>query len=114
MSLFPAITIMVNRPAGPGSYVNGHWVPGPTNVLTLQGSVHPASGYKLQALPEGKRDTVGFEIYTDQPLYTSDPETQDAGGPGHVLRLGPPAGQLGQRDCRQRRKPDRPYAGLAV
>jgi hypothetical protein len=79
VSLFPAVTILVNRPLGPGSYVNGHWVPGPTQVLTLQGSVHPASGQKLQTLPEGKRDVVGFEIYSDQQLYASDPETMTPG-----------------------------------
>jgi len=75
VSLFPAITIQVNRPS-PGAYVNGHWVPGASTFLTFKGSVHPASGYKMQALPEGKRDMVGFEIYTDQPLYPSDPATQ--------------------------------------
>jgi hypothetical protein len=76
MSLFPAVAIQVLR-VGPGRYgPDGLWVDGAPSVFTVMGSVHPASGQKLQALPEGDRAAEGYEIYTDQVLMTSDPATQ--------------------------------------
>lgn len=75
MSLFPTVAIQVLR-SSPGSYVGGHWEDGSPSVFTILGSVHPASGQRLQALPEGDRATEGYEIYTDQALIPSDPATQ--------------------------------------
>jgi hypothetical protein len=76
MSLLPAIAIQVLRVA-PGRYgSDGIWVDGAPTMFTVMGSVHPASGQKLQALPEGDRASEGYELYTDQVLQPSDPATQ--------------------------------------
>lgn len=51
-----------------GSYVGGFWTEGSVNPLTIQASVQPASQADMQLLPEGRRITSAYRLYTDDTL----------------------------------------------
>lgn len=59
--------VTVNRP-GAGSYVDGFWQQGAPSQLTIQASVQPASQDDMELLPEGRRITGGYRLYTNDTL----------------------------------------------
>ena len=61
-------TITINRAAGPGSYVNGNWVPSATTPITTAAVVTPFSAETTERLPEGERNGSRIEIYCAAPL----------------------------------------------
>jgi hypothetical protein len=73
MSLFKSVSITVKR-KNPGAYVSGRWVEGTAipDFIVL-GTVQPISKQKLQTLPEGKRQSVVYELFTDEQLKAADP-----------------------------------------
>ena len=59
-----------------GSYVNGDWVDGSTEELTLKCSVQPQSRPStVMNLPEGDRNKSLIELYTDE--FVSDGKSGD-------------------------------------
>ena len=66
--------LQVKRTLSAGKYVNGNYLPGdpvPT-LLTIFASVQPATGKVLEALPEGRRNSESYVLYTDSELFTAE------------------------------------------
>lgn len=55
---------LIRRRETQGGYVNGYWVPGETVDTPIKGSLQPAGGDDLQALPEGRRTSTTLKLYT--------------------------------------------------
>jgi len=51
-----------------GSRTNGHWVEGSETQIPIQASIQPASPSDIAALPEGRRNTKTFRLYSDTLL----------------------------------------------
>lgn len=77
-TLFPR-PILLER--GSGSYVNGEWVRStPTLTETFLGSVQPASGKDIEALPQARLDKGHVNVYSSIRLKVStegQPESGD-------------------------------------
>lgn len=57
----------------PGTYVNGLWVRGTRGSQSVLASVQPVvMGQDMESLPEGRRFTDHFKIYTDVQLKVTD------------------------------------------
>lgn len=64
--------VTVKRPAT-GSYVKGEYVPDDASTeIVIIASVQPASGRALEALPEGRRNSESYMLFTDIKLYTAE------------------------------------------
>lgn len=57
-----------------GTRTNGHWVEGSTSTLSFQASVQPLGSEEMSLVPEGRRDTARFALFTDFRLRTADDE----------------------------------------
>lgn len=55
-----------------GSYVDGEWVKGAPVVLSIQTSVQPSPSQDLQLLPEGRRETGAYTLYTHTEVRNGD------------------------------------------
>lgn len=62
-----------------GAYVNGFWVEGGevTPAPVIRASVQPASQDDMQLLPEGRRTTGAYRLYTNDVLFLAN-GTQNA------------------------------------
>ncbi|MBT8412482.1 MAG: hypothetical protein KJP02_11895 [Octadecabacter sp.] len=69
MSLFAALRkpVTVTRYAA-GAYVDGFWQEGGTSPVTITASVQPASQTDMQLLPEGRRLTGAYRLFTDDTM----------------------------------------------
>lgn len=67
--MIPRKLLTITR-AGTGSYTNGLWVDGAPVVFTLRGSVQPATAKQMLSLPEGRRQSSAYMIYTSTLLRT--------------------------------------------
>lgn len=82
MTFFPR-DIDVER-TGAGSYSEdpatlGIWVPGPTSIITIEGSIQPLTAKEIDALEIGERATGNAWIYTEAELLTSSTPTSNDG-----------------------------------
>lgn len=68
-------TILGTRIKTAGGYVNGEWVDGETEAISLEGSKQPLRPDEIQILPEGRREFQAYKIYTDFQLQISDKTT---------------------------------------
>lgn len=64
------------RPGGAYDSVSGKWVEATAVPFTIEGSVQPLRARELNSLPEGRRATSAFRIYTDTRLRTVDDKAQ--------------------------------------
>jgi hypothetical protein len=75
--LIPRQTITVTRRLK-GSYVNGVYVSGATSTSTIRASVQPTTSDDLLSLPEGRRSSGSFRLYTNDQISeqtaTHDPD----------------------------------------
>ena len=53
-----------------GSFVNRKWV-GNTETFTIKASVHALSSQEMELYPEGYRDQMAYNLYTNSELKTS-------------------------------------------
>lgn len=74
--------ITLRRPS-PGSYVNGIWVPGSTTDSTITASIQPLKGEEMESLPEGRRDSEAYKMYTSTLIKT----VQEAGSDQNADRV---------------------------
>lgn len=71
MSGFRTYRLILTETAG--SYVNGIWVPGVRGSQSVMASVQPiVVGQDMESLPEGRRFTDHFKIYSDTQLKVTD------------------------------------------
>lgn len=72
-------TISVIQPTTPGSYVDGIWIDGATelveNVL-VSAQPHTMKPHEVLQLPEGRRDVEAIKIYTDLRMFPSSEENK--------------------------------------
>lgn len=61
--------------SGPGGYARGRWVPGPTEKITVSGSMQPKSARELKLPEEGNRIKQFWAFYTDARIVTGNPAT---------------------------------------
>jgi len=61
--------ITLRRPAV-GSYVDGVWIEGATTDSTITASIQPLTGEDMQELPEGRRESEGYKMYTSTQVRT--------------------------------------------
>lgn len=64
-------TYTVQRAAA-GDYVDGRYVPGDNDELTVEASVQPISGRELQRLEEGERERITHKAYSTAELMNGD------------------------------------------
>jgi hypothetical protein len=57
-----------------GSNVDGHWVEGGATALNFTASVQPIRPEEMSLVPENRRDTARFALFTDTRLLTADDE----------------------------------------
>lgn len=69
--MIPRKTLTVKRFSS-GDYVLGHWVEGTESQFTIKASVQPVKGPELQSMPEGRRDSQIYKLYTDTKLNGID------------------------------------------
>ena len=74
--------ITLRRPSA-GSYVNGIWVEGSYTDSTITASIQPLTGEDMQELPEGRRLSEAFKMYTSTPVMT----VQEAGSNQNADRV---------------------------
>jgi hypothetical protein len=55
-----------------GSYVDGRWVEGVGSTFTIKASVQPLSDREMQLLPEARRNTETYNLFTDTQLRTAE------------------------------------------
>ena len=74
--MIPRMVVTVHRLAV-GSYIKGVFTEGAASTETIRASVQPASPNDLQSLPEGRRNSKAYRLYTDTRLRlvtTSNPD----------------------------------------
>jgi len=74
--------ITLRRPA-PGSYVEGRWVEGAYTDSTITASIQPLKGEDMESLPEGRRDSEAYKMYTSTLVKT----VQEAGSNQNADRV---------------------------
>jgi len=65
-----------------GSWINGRWAKDPDtppDTFEIMASVQPLSGSEneLKSVPEGRRQSKGYKLYTDTKLNTSGENCPD-------------------------------------
>ena len=53
-----------------GSLVNGRWVQGTPTDSTITASIQPVTGEEMQSLPEGRRDSEHYKMFTSTLIET--------------------------------------------
>lgn len=53
-----------------GSYVNGRWVEGSHTDAIITASIQPLVGEEMQLVPEDRRETETFKMYTSAVINT--------------------------------------------
>lgn len=64
-------TVIGTRPAG-GAYIDGVWVEGSPQTLTITTSIQPAGENELQLLPEGRRVGGAFVLRSVYEILEGD------------------------------------------
>lgn len=63
-------TLSIKRRAA-GTLSNGIYSEGAVSSIAITASVQPAGSKELQALPEGRRASQAFRLYTSTELFTA-------------------------------------------
>lgn len=60
-----------------GQYTKGRWVGVTPNQFTFKASVQPMVGRELEMLPEGRRHSQSYFLFTDSLLQTVEGQNPD-------------------------------------
>lgn len=74
--------ITLRRPDA-GTYVDGRWVGGSVVDSTITASIQPLSGEDMQSLPEARRESEAYNMYTSTQVRT----VQEAGSDQNADRV---------------------------
>lgn len=69
MTFFRRPLTVTRYPAG--SFIQGVWAQGTPSSVSIQASVQPTSPHDLQRLPEGRRESVSYTLFSDEQLFTA-------------------------------------------
>lgn len=64
-------TVTGTRKTG-GAYVEGDWVPSPPVPLVLRTSVQPSPKKDLELLPEGRRESAAYSLFSKTEIQNGD------------------------------------------
>ena len=59
---------LIRKTKAAGSVVNGIFVDGATTPTNIMASVQPLKAHEIEHLPEGRRDSQSYWLFTDTPL----------------------------------------------
>jgi len=82
MSSFRVHTLSVKRMSG--SYVNGEWTASQDSSFSIKASVQPLKASETQFLPEGRRNSKSYHLFTDTDLL---PARDQAGKNADVVTI---------------------------
>lgn len=68
--------IILKRPS-PGNYVDGRWVEGGFTDTIITASIQPLSGQEMQSLPEARRLSENYKMYTSFQVRTVEEAGSD-------------------------------------
>ena len=70
--MIPKKTLTVTREdTDTGAYnADGDWVKGTTSQFTITASVQPLTGKEMELLPEGRRESQSYKLYSATKLLT--------------------------------------------
>lgn len=60
-------SVIVKRRAA-GTLVNGNWTEGAESTLTILASIQPLRPAEMESLPEGRRTSKAFKLFTSDKL----------------------------------------------
>lgn len=58
-----------------GAHVNGKWVAGADTTYELRGNLQPLTDKEMLTLPEGRRGSSAFKIFSDIPMQYANVQT---------------------------------------
>ena len=67
--------VTLKRVDGAPTETDGFYSPASRTSSTIQASIQPLKANEMQLLPEGRRDTESFRLYTDTQLFTAQTST---------------------------------------
>jgi hypothetical protein len=70
----PRKALVLKRPAA-GTRVDGHWVEGTRTSSNIRASVQPLRPEEMSLLPEGRRNSEAFRLYTATRLQAAKEST---------------------------------------
>ena len=53
-----------------GGYSNGRWTDGIYTDMPITSSIQPMKGEEMQELPEGRRESEGYRLFTSALIHT--------------------------------------------
>ena len=74
---FRTYSLTVKRSPG-GSFVEGLWVPDDYTTLVILASVQPLTPHEMMMLPEGRRESQAFRLFTSTRLLPAEEGKQNA------------------------------------
>lgn len=72
-----------------GLYINGKWVEGDVSIINATAAVQPLKGQEVELLPEGRRDSESYKMYTSTQIFGLQPAAQ-VKNPDQVIILKEP------------------------
>lgn len=76
MGTLPRETLTVKRVSAATTYTKGIAQAEGTANITIKASVQPLRANEMELLPEGRRDSEAFRLYTDTELLPADEVTK--------------------------------------
>lgn len=70
MGVIPRKTLLVRRYAAGDYNTSGNWVEGTPGDFNILASVQPLRGKEMEMLPEARRESQAYKLYTDTQLLT--------------------------------------------
>ncbi len=78
--------LVVKRFTGESYDVDGFLIEGTETQINIEASVQPATGKETMLLPENRRETEHYKIYTDTELFTAEKGSSQS--PDRVVYVG--------------------------
>lgn len=75
MGTLPRKTLTVRRRDAATTYVDGIAQAGSTSNVSISASVQPLKPNEMELLPEGRRDSEAFRLYTETQLFPANDST---------------------------------------
>lgn len=77
-----------------GSYVNGKFVEGGFITIAATASVQPLKGQEVQLIPEGRRDSESYKMFTSTQIFGIEPQRPLANPDQVTVLKGPFTGRI--------------------
>ncbi len=71
------VTAIIHRFDGSGTYTNGKYTDGSTSPITITCSAQPLRPREMEMLPQARRNSEAFKIYSDTEIFTVEAKNPD-------------------------------------